>query len=156
MCALQFCAAVFLVPDWGMKPDMGAGRYDHPTPYPTSSPSQGLGIGPLESIQNLSKIIKWATFAHSSLHILTVKKITKKKQTNNGSLTTFGHMFSFKAGNGIQRTESGRLVGGVEQTVQGQWEYLDPDGKVRKIRQTRIFFHQYLLKAFFRIILKVL
>jgi hypothetical protein len=49
---------------------------------------------------------------------------------------TFGHMFSFKAGNGIQRTESGRLVGGVEQAVQGQWEYLDPDGKVRKIRQT--------------------
>ena len=45
-------------------------------------------------------------------------------------------MFSFKAGNGIQRTESGRLVGGVEQTVQGQWEYLDPDGKVGKIRQT--------------------
>jgi hypothetical protein len=63
---------------------------------------------------------------------LPVKKFFFQKEikTKNASITTYGHLFSFKAGNGIQRTESGRLVGGVEQAVQGQWEYLDPDGKV--------------------------
>jgi hypothetical protein len=71
--------------------------------------------------------------SHSRLQIPARQNY--QKEIKNVS-ATFGHISSFKAGNGIQRTESGRLVGGVEQTVQGLWEYLDPDGKVGKIRQT--------------------
>ena len=50
-------------------------------------------------------------------YIISLKKITER-------------FLSFKSGNGIQRSESGRLVGGDEQTVQGGWEYIDPDGQV--------------------------
>jgi Insect cuticle protein len=67
----------------------------------------------------------------SNFHNSKLSNQLTKIKYNFIQLTIF--YFSFESGNGIQRSESGRLLNGAEQSVQGQWEYVDPDGKVTKI-----------------------